>query len=210
MNLKESFRYQSFLTEIMRVASMNIMNPEHCLRVTKTHKKNNANSEVEDVTEEVNSESEFYANDDVIALMEYLIDEKEKLSIAINSAKNVIGFDIDAGIEANKFRQLLHRSIRRMFEQKPYKKNEKGMDYKFNVEGNQTPYYYNIEVTAREAYDKEQAQAVMRNTISEADRISAKIDAATVNTQVEYEPRFDVNASFEEVMDEFLQNNKPA
>ena len=46
----------------------------------------------------------------------------------------------------------------------------------------------------------------MRNLIQDADKTSAEIDAAMINTQVEYDAPFDVNDSFEDVMTEFLSN----
>lgn len=83
---------------------------------------------------------------------------------------------------------------------------ERGTDYKFNVEGNQTMYYYDIEVEAKEAFDRSKAKEIMRNLIQDADKTSAEIDAAMINTQVEYDAPFDVNDSFEDVMTEFLSN----
>ena len=44
----------------------------------------------------------------------------------------------------------------------------------------------------------------MKEIISEADKTSSEIDAAKVNTKVEYTPVLDVNDSFEDVMNAFL------
>ena len=86
----------------------------------------------------------------------------------------------------------------------PRKTVEQGRDYKFNVEGNQTAYYYDIEVESVEAYDKDAAKDLMRDMIATADTNSTLIDAALINTTVDYKPKFDVNDSFEDVMDSFL------
>ena len=40
---------------------------------------------------------------------------------------------------------------------------------------------------------------------SEADKASAEIDSAMINSVVDYEPRFDVNETFEDVMAEFIK-----
>lgn len=45
----------------------------------------------------------------------------------------------------------------------------------------------------------------MRDMISAADKTSAEIDAAMINTVVEYEPVYDVNESFDDVMAEFIE-----
>lgn len=203
MNLKESFRYQNFLDMMMRAASASIQHPDHCLKVTKTHLRKKANPDANDVTETVDGEV-FFANDDVVAFMAWLVKEREKLTTAIGAAKISIGFDIDAAIETNKFRQTVNSSIKSMLRYTPTKRVEQGRDYKFNVEGNQTPYIYEIEVVSEEAYDKTGAKTLMREMISKADEVSAAIDAAMINTKVAYEPVFDVNETFDDVMTDFL------
>lgn len=203
MNLKESFRYQNFLDMMMRAASASIQQRDHCLKVTKTHLRSKANPDASDVTETVEGEV-FFANDDVVAFMAWLVKEREKLTAAIGAAKASIGFDIDAAIETNKFRQTVNGSIKNMLRYTPTKRVEQGRDYKFNVEGNQTPYIYEIEVVSEEAYDKTGAKTLMREMISKADEVSAAIDAAMINTKVDYEPVFDVNETFDDVMTDFL------
>lgn len=203
MNLKESFRYQNFLDMMMRAASASIQQRDHCLKVTKTHLRSKANPDASDVTETVEGEV-FFANDDVVAFMAWLVKEREKLTTAIGAAKASIGFDIDAAIETNKFRQTVNGSIKNMLRYTPTKRVEQGRDYKFNVEGNQTPYIYEIEVVSEEAYDKTGAKTLMREIISNADEVSAAIDAAMINTKVDYEPVFDVNETFDDVMTDFL------
>ena len=162
-----------------------------------------SNPDVQDVVETVEVDA-FFENDVVIAFIKWLVGEREKLTKAIGAAKASIGFDIDAAIETNKFRQTASNSIKTMLRYMPSKRTEQGRDYKFNVEGNQMPYIYDIEVVSEEAYDKNGAKAAMRALITEADKVSADIDAALINTRVEYEPVFDVNETFEDVMTEFL------
>ena len=203
MNLKESFRYQNFLESMLNSAGMSLVLKDHCLKVTKTHLRNKVNPDVQDVVETVEVDA-FFENDVVIAFIKWLVGEREKLTKAIGAAKAGIGFDIDAAIETNKFRQTASNSIKTMLRYMPSKRTEQGRDYKFNVEGNQMPYIYDIEVVSEEAYDKNGAKAAMRALITEADKVSADIDAALINTRVEYEPVFDVNETFEDVMTEFL------
>lgn len=45
--------------------------------------------------------------------------------------------------------------------------------------------------------------------ITAADKTSAEIDSAMINTVVDYNPVFDVNDSFEDVMSEFIENVIP-
>lgn len=208
MNLKESFRYQKFLESMMRNASASIQCREHCLTTTKTHMRKKANPDAEDLVENVECETTFYPNDDVIAFMVWLTEERNKLTVAIGKAKSSVGFDIDAAVETNKFRQILNSSIKNMLRMNPSKRMEQGRDYKFNVEGNQTLYYYDVEVVTNEAYNRNASKGIMRNMISEADKTSAEIDAAMINTVVDYTPVYDVNESFDDVMAEFTESRQ--
>lgn len=209
MNLKESFRYQNFLDGKLNDARYSIADRTHALKVTKVHLKKKANPDAEDITEVVEVE-EFIPNDDVIAFMCWLVAERQKLTEAICAAKASLGFSLDAAIEANKFRQYTASAVKGMLKYTPSKKTEQGRDYKFNVEGNQTPYYYDIETSFEEAFTRDSAKKVVRDMITAADKTSAEIDSAMINTVVDYTPVFDVNDSFEDVMAEFIAKIKPA
>lgn len=205
MNLKESFRYQNFLGSLLSGAASSLTDIQHSLRTTKTHLRSKVNNEAVDVIEEVDV-GEFYKNDDVMYFMLYIIEEREKLTTAISRAKASVGFDLDAAVETNKFRQSVVRNINAMLRYKSTKRTERGTDYKFNAEGNQMPYYYDIEVVTSENFDRDRAKATVRDIITKADEVSAAIDAALINTQVEYEAPFNVNDSFDDAMAAFFAN----
>lgn len=210
MNLKEAFRYQNFLDRIFGAACISIEKRDHCLTQTRNHLYNKVNPDMENVKEEVKTEEDFFANDDVIQAMLFLIEEKEKLSIAINKAKESIDMDIDAAVSVNKYRQLLNKSVAFMMRLNPCTRIETGIAQKFNSTGDPVDYKYDVEVTSVEAYDRKAAKKIMKEVISEADKTSAAIDFVKVNTTVDYAPVFDVNDSFEDVMNTFLemQGNK--
>lgn len=202
MNLKEAFRYQNFLDSTMRTATNSISSMRRALKVTKTHLKSKANPDANDETEEVVTE-ESYTNDEVISLIQALVEERQSISEAIGNAKASVDFDIDAAIETNKFRQQAASAIRSMLSVRESTTTEQGRDYKFNVEGNQVPYYYDIEVSKTEAFDRSGSKDIMRGFIDKADEVSTNIDAALVNTQLVFEPRFDVNDSFDDIVGNF-------
>lgn len=203
MNLKESFRYQNFLGALHSSAASSLVDERHCLTTTKNHLRNKANSDAADVTEQVDV-GEFHKNDDVLRFMLYIIEEREKLTSAISRAKASIGFDLDAAVETNKLRQTVSRNINMMLRYKGTKRTERGTDYKFNAEGNQTPYYYDIEVVTEENFNRAQAKSAAQSVITKADEVSAAIDAALINTRVDYEIPFNVNDSFDDAMADFL------
>lgn len=208
MNLKESFRYQNFLDSQLNEARCSIIDSTHALKTTKVHLKKKANPEAENITEVVEVE-DFFPNDDVVSFMCWLVAERQKLTEAIYKAKASLDFCLDAALETNKFRQYTSTSIKSMLKFTPSKKTAQGRDYKFNVEGNQTPYYYDIETSLEENFTRDTAKKVVRDMITTADKISAEIDSAMINTTVDYEPAFDVNDSFEDVMAEFVEKVLP-
>lgn len=71
-------------------------------------------------------------------------------------------------------------------------------------------YYYDIEVISTEAFDRDSAKKLMRELLSKADKTSAEIDAAMINTTVSYTPPFNVNDSFEDAMEAFVANKDQA
>ena len=132
--------------------------------------------------------------------------EKEALTKAIGVSKgNLAGGvgDMDAAIETNKCRQSVAEKIRSVLRIKSGKRVERGTGYTFNGEGNQVPYIYDVEVTTIERFDRAKLKATMQDLLSEADKVSAQIDEAVVNTKVDYTAPWDVNASFEDILSTF-------
>lgn len=203
MNLKEAFRYQNFLEFLMNRTHSQLTSVDHCLIKTLKHLKSKANPEVEDFIEQPEIKH-LCPHDTLISFMSRLIEEKMNLTCAIGKAKASLDFDLDAAVATNKFRQNAHNSIQQMLARVPSVSIIKGQDYKFNNEGNQVPYYYDVEVTTVEAYDKKDAKNLMRSLIQEADNVSNQIDAAMINAVVDYVPPFDVNDSFEDVIESYM------
>lgn len=206
MNLKEAFRYQNYLSDMMGQARASICMSAHATKTTKRHMRSKVDPNLTDETEEVVAEHAFHSNDDVINFMEELVGEKRRLMEAIGKAKATIGFDLDAAIGTNKFRQEIYQAVRDVTERyRPSKRIEKGTGYNFNSEGTQVPYYYDVEIEVTEAFDRGNAKKVMKENITEANDVSAKIDSAMVNTKVDFYPLFDVNDSFNDTVEEFLK-----
>lgn len=203
MNLKESFRYQNYLDRLMTEASASLIARDHCIKVVKNHLKSKTNPEATD-KEEVVAREEFFNNDYVMSFMVWLIEERKKLTEAINCAKDTLDFDPDAAVESNKFRQSASGAIKAMLRHTPTSRTASERDYKFNVEGNQMPYVYDVEIVETDDYNRSEAKKLLRDIMITADKNSADVDTAMVNTQVEYDPLFDVNDSFEDVMASFV------
>lgn len=206
MNLKESFRYQNFLDSMMRSATVSLTNPQHCLETVKTHLRSQVKSDATDetVTDEV---EEFISNDDMLRFMSSMIQEREALATAIADAKAHIPFDMDAAIDGNKFRQRAAAAIETMLRNKARKSKGTELAYAFNANGDQTAYRYPVEIEQREIYDRSAAKSVLRELVAKSDEVSSAIDAATINAVVNYTPPYNVNDSFEDVVETFLAAN---
>lgn len=205
MNLKEAFRYQNFLSSLMTSARAHIVMEDRCLKTTKRHLIRESNPDADD-KEEVIACEDFVSNDTVLRFMKWIIDERYKLTRAIGLAKTKAGIDIDADIETNKIRQTACESIKRMLLYTTAKKTETGKAYKFNAEGNQSPYYYTIEVETTEAFDRDKAKDLMYEIIAESDKKSSEIDSALINTVVDYEPVYSVNLSYDDIVRKFAES----
>ena len=204
MNLKESFRYASYLETLVSSASVNLYVRDHALTTTKTHHKSAVDPEAKDVTEVVDA-GDFVPNDDLIRFAQFVIAEREKLGDAITAAKNNCGFDIDNAIAVNKMRQRVAGDIKRMLSFKASKTKEFGLGYRFNVAGDQTSYRYEVETESKENFDRKASKTVMTAMLEESDVTSAEIDRVLVTTNVDFMPHFSVNDSFDDAVEAYLK-----
>ena len=175
MNLKEAFRYQNFMSRLMENARWSLRAKEHAFETTKKHMKNKADPSSEDF-EEVVAVEPFAPDDVVIDFMVWLIGEREKLGKAITEAK-ARTMDIDSMIAANKFKQVTLNSIKEVLALKPTTRIESGRGYKFNNDGVQQPYYYDIEVTQKELFDRDKAKRLAKLIAADSDTVSSEIDS---------------------------------
>ena len=208
MNLKEAFRYQNKLEGLLEDAQRVITYSDAGFIVTKTHHISAADKDAEDKIEVVEKESE-YKVDDVITCINSLLIEKGKVATAAFMAKTNLDFCLDAAIVSNKSTQTACRYIRNMLEKvRETKTKTQGTGYKFNAEGNQAPYYYDIDVVKTEDFNRENIKSIMRSMIDSADKVSAKIDEAMVTTHVDFEPLFDMNDTFDDIMERFVTDKE--
>ena len=203
MNLKEAFRYQTFLDNLLaNVTALNLR--AKSMKVIEVHKMSESNPEAENKEEVIQSE-EKYTVDDVVNFLEVITKEKEKLSIAIGKAKESAEIDIDAAIAANKYRQTVSKILSTVLQKLPTNGVRNGTARKFNVEGNQTSYYYEIETSYEDNFDRKRTKELMKSMITYSDETSMLIDSAMINTKVDYAPLFDVNDSFDDIIEEFVK-----
>lgn len=206
MNLKEAFQAQNKLDDLFVYADSYLGNLNNVTVTKEKHFRSKAAKGQQDEELDVTDydEKKFPA-EKVIDFLFVLIDERKKLSSAIDAAKAAMDFPIDAAVDLNKKRHFaagILRGLRQIQSTKVVRKNG-GVGFVFNNEGNQTEYRYDLELIRTIDFDRNRVRSSLQKLQKEADEISTKIDAALIGTQVDYEYPFDLHASEVEVLEEY-------
>lgn len=164
-------------------------------------KKSNPDAENETVQKEnlTKSSVDFTAND-LLRFIPELLEEKEKLSIAINKAKNTTEIDIDASLSMNKQKQEFIRVLNDMNSKKSCEKTITGKGYKFNVNNEQVPYIYDVVEKTTIDFDRNTVKALIKKYSKETDHVSTMLDRIVLTTQVDFDPKYDINDTLEELL----------
>lgn len=206
MNLKEAFRYQNFLDRTIENVTDYLDNNQNVTKITQNHLRKKANQDAEN--ENINTTSERKIQLSVNSIIDFLVSlmgEKEKLCNAISDAKGSCGIDIDSAIAINKWKQSINRTLATMGNIKPLERTVRGCGYKFNAEGNQVSYVYDIEEVSVIDFDRNKVKAIAKKLITESDEVSSNIDKIMVDTVVNYNSPYDVNDTLDDMLDEFVQ-----
>lgn len=205
MNLKESFRYQNFLESLITKANIYLTNPSNVTKIAQTHLRKKANPEAEDETIDLTSERQIQVEvNTIVDFLVHIVHEKELLSAAISSAKAACGTDIDGAVVVNKCKQQISGILSSMANIKPSERITQGKGFKFNAEGNQTQYIYDVKQVTTIDFDRNKVRGVAKKLIAESDDTSRLLDKLMVDVQVEYAAPYDVNDNFDDVLDEFV------
>lgn len=199
MNLKEAFRYQNFLDELLGTAYSYLNNKNFVVSTVETHLKSQVNPDAKDEVIEVQKpyDVEFTPND-LIDFVVKVINEKEKISNIISDAKMRTEIDIDVAIALNKKKQGLARVLQSLSNIKSGEKVRNASDYKFNIDGNQVSYYYKINEVTQIDFNRNDVRGLYKKLLKETDEVSTKLDSILINTELDFNPSWDINDSFEE------------
>lgn len=209
MNLKEAFRFQNKLNELITKTEEILKNEGNTMKVTNTVMKNRVDREAEnEVRREAYRFSLFDLEGKVTTLSDflmYLFEEKRKLSLMIEKTKSSLDIDIDAETSLNAKRQEIMTVFSNMVSLRSSETviSKGGIGYRFNAEGNQTPYKCDIKVVRTINFDRNRVKSYLKKLSRESDETSSKLDLALVSSSVDYTPPFDVNDSFVEIFEEF-------
>lgn len=206
MNLKEAFRYQNKIRSFMETAQNILAIDANITTVQNTYLRHKLMAEMEDETVTVVPDAEFHDRiTKVVKFLIYLLNEKERLSVAIRKSKAGLDFDVDGEVSLNATRQSVAETLTRMNDLRNSEQiiSGGGTGYRFNVDGNQVPYRCDVKRVTTINYDWNVIRNELTKLHKKADEISAKIDLSLVTSSVDYNPPFEINISFADAFDSF-------
>lgn len=211
MNLKEAFRYQNKLQSLLEEAQNILDCDSNVTKVANTYLRHKVMAEAEDETVMDVPQTEYYEQiTDIARFMLYLLEEKSRLFVAIRKAKDALDMDMDSEVSLNTARQSVARTFKRMNDLRSSEQmlSGGGTGYRFNAEGNQISYCCDVKRVTTINYDRKVIRSALTKLNQQADETSNRIDLCLVTSKVDYAPPFDVNASFTEAFETYLENVK--
>ena len=203
MNLKEAFRYQNKLQRLMEEAEDILHRERNVVKVEQTALLHKVNPDAADETT-LEPADTVYAEQitDIAVLLMFLLGERERLSGAIRKAKQSMDMDFDGEVSLNARRQEIAGIFRSMAQLRSSEAliPNGGIGYKFNAEGNQVSYRCDLKKVTTINFDRTKIRNYAAALSRRADQVSAELDKRMVITEVPYEPPFDVNDTFAEVL----------
>ena len=192
MILKEAYRYQNYLNTLIRDAESYLMKKDFITETKQTHNRNKVNPDSTDETIEVQKPYQVEFNPmDLVNFIVKAIEEKQKLSDAIVTAKKSAEIDIDSAIAMNKVKQNYVTILNNMANTKAVERTTTGTDYKFNINNEQVSYRYEVQEIVSIDYNRNDVKALAKKFTKETDEISTKLDTIELTTNVDYEPVWD-------------------
>lgn len=205
MNLKEAFRYQNILDSWISTATNYLVYPANVTIQTNTHMKKEKYSEAIDKVEVVvRAKKLAITNNDLVKLVMHLLNEKVILTESIDYAKKFTDINIDSAVALNKKKQELSRVFANMGAIKNTDAIIRGTDYKLNVAGDQVPYSYDIKAVTEIDFDRNEVKKIAKSLLNESDEISKELDKIQITKTVGYSALYDVNSTFEDIVEEYL------
>lgn len=210
MNLKEGFRFQNKLQEMMDEAHGILSLEENITKVKNTYLRKKVMADAEDETAFDLPETEYAEQITELAMfMLWLLEERERLSAAIHRAKAALPLPagLDGEVSLNGKRQQTAALLRRMAGLRSSETliSNGGIGYRFNNEGNQVSYRCDVKRVVTINFDRSKIRSMCSALSKKADETSSALDAALITAAVDYTPPFDVNDSFADVFEQFCQ-----
>ena len=200
MNLRESFQYMNFLDGKLEEIEWKLRDTKNVVTIKETHMKSASNPNFQDEDKTIEPDIEFEAVQ-LIDFMDEIMKEKAKLSKAIHEAKNKAEVNLDHAISLNKAKQKQAIILKRLIDLKTKEEERRETAYMINNEGNQVPFYYPVKRVATINYDRNKVKARYKAIKKECDEMSTLIDKIQINTEVVFDPKWDVFYTLEDMLE---------
>ena len=200
MNLRESFQYMNFLDGKLEEIEWKLRDTKNVVTIKETHMKSASNPNFQDEDKTIEPDIEFEAVQ-LIDFMDVIMKEKTELSIAIHEAKNKAEVNLDHAISLNKAKQKQAIILKRLIDLKTKEEERRETAYMINNEGNQVPFYYPVKRIATINYDRNKVKARYKAIKKECDEMSTLIDKIQINTEVVFDPKWDVSDTLEDMLE---------
>ena len=211
MNLKEAFRYQNKLQLLLEETQRILGCEKNVMKVENTYLRRKVMQEAENETVEDMPATEYADRiTELAGFMMFVLEEKEKLFRAIRDAKSSLKLDIDSETSLNAARQSSARVLMNMADLRSSEVTiaNGGYGYRFNADGNQVSYKCDVKRVTTINFNRNVIRRYAKELNARADGISTDIDRCVVNASVNYLPLFDVNSSFADVFEGYLERMK--
>ncbi len=179
-------------------------------KVENTSLRHKVYPEAQDETTQETPDTEYADHiTELAAFLMFLLTQREELSRAIRTAKQALDMDFDGEVSLNAKRQEIAAIFRHMGEIRCSETlfPGEGVGYKFNAEGNQVSYRCDLKRVTTINFDRNKVRSYAAFLNKKADGASAELDKRMVNTEVAYDTPFDVNDSFTDVFQWYLDQN---
>lgn len=201
MNLKEGYRYSNFLESLLVKTIGYLQNERFTTTVTQEHLRNKVNKDaIDEITIAEKPYDMCFSPNDLINFAVKVLNERENLFNAISLAKRNAEIDIDNAVSMNKKRQSFIGVLSIMTALKPGTKTVSGRAYKFDVNGTQCPYVYDIIETTSIDFDRNDVKGLIKKYNKICDDTSNLLDSIEINTYLDFEPTWDIADSFEDIV----------
>lgn len=100
----------------------------------------------------------------------------------------------------NKLKQKFVEVLSNMNSHKSCEKTITGKGYKFNINNEQVSYVYDIVEKTTIDFDRNTVKALIKKYSKEADNVSTNLDRIVLTTFVDFDPKYDVNDTLEELL----------
>jgi hypothetical protein len=213
MNLKNAFRYQNKLGNMLNQCTILLSSKPNLTKITETHLRSKVVKEDEDlVITNDNSGEDLIGNiNNLMGFAMYLLAQKELLTKAIRKAKIEASMDIDGETSMNQSRQNLAKAFSYMADLKASENviTGGGSGVKFNADGEQVTYRCDLKRVISIDYDRNKVKSNLKALSKKANETSEAIDAALVTATVDYDPPFDVDDTIVSIFNAWVEANPP-